>query len=342
MTKNKNILITGSAGFIGFHLTRKMIKEGYKIIGYDNLNSYYNRDLKLRRLSLINDLVNKDQNNWEFIKGDLEDYESVREIFKNNKINLVINLAAQAGVRYSLENPDQYIDSNIKGFLNILECCKNFDVKKLIYASSSSVYGNNIKIPFSENDKTDKPKNIYGVTKKANELMAYTYSELYAIKAIGLRFFTVYGPWGRPDMAPMIFIKNILNKQKIKVFNNGNMSRDFTFIDDVIEVLFRLIKIFDTKNNIKYSENQYIENYHNIFNVGFGSPTKLLDFINIIEKELSIVAEKEFLDMQPGDIKETYADASSIENVIGKFPNVSLEKGIKELVNWYKEFHRFK
>ena len=342
MTKNKNILITGSAGFIGFHLTRKMIKEGYKIIGYDNLNSYYNRDLKLRRLSLINDLVNKDQNNWEFIKGDLEDYESVREIFKNNKINLVINLAAQAGVRYSLENPDQYIDSNIKGFLNILECCKNFDVKKLIYASSSSVYGNNIKIPFSENDKTDKPKNIYGVTKKANELMAYTYSELYAIKAIGLRFFTVYGPWGRPDMAPMIFIKNILNKQKIKVFNNGNMSRDFTYIDDVIEVLFRLIKIFDTKNNIKYSENQYIENYHNIFNVGFGSPTKLLDFINIIEKELSIVAEKEFLDMQPGDIKETYADASSIENVIGKFPNVSLEKGIKELVNWYKEFHRFK
>ena len=341
MTKNKIILITGSAGFIGFHLTQRMIKEGYKVIGYDNLNSYYDKNLKFKRLNLINDLGNNDENNWEFIKGDLEDNESVREIFKKNKINLVVNLAAQAGVRYSLENPDQYINSNIKGFLNILECCKNFGVKKLIYASSSSVYGNNTKIPFSETDKTDQPKNIYGVTKKANEIMAYSYSNLFSIKTLGLRLFTVYGPWGRPDMAPMIFIKNILEGKPIKIFNHGKMSRDFTFIDDVIEVISKLIKLYldEESNNSIFQE---IKDHGNVINVGFGSPTKLMDFIETIENKLSLKADKDLLKMQPGDIKETYADTKYLKKLIGNYSNSSLDKGIESLIKWYKDFYYFK
>ena len=235
MSKNKLIFLTGCAGFIGFHLTKKLLNYGYRIIGYDNLNDYYDLNLKLKRLKILENLNQDDFKNWQFIKGDLENINSLRKIFLENDFDLVINLAAQAGVRYSIKNPQKYINTNIIGFLNILECCKEFNINKLLYASSSSVYGNNKKIPFSENDKTDKPKNIYGVTKKTNELMAETYNQLYGIESTGLRFFTIYGPWGRPDMAPMIFIKNILENKSIKIFNNGNMSREFTYIDDVIE-----------------------------------------------------------------------------------------------------------
>ncbi len=331
MSKNKLIFLTGCAGFIGFHLTKKLLNYGYRIIGYDNLNDYYDLNLKLKRLKILENLNQDDFKNWQFIKGDLENINSLRKIFLENDFDLVINLAAQAGVRYSIKNPQKYINTNIIGFLNILECCKEFNINKLLYASSSSVYGNNKKIPFSENDKTDKPKNIYGVTKKTNELMAETYNQLYGIESTGLRFFTIYGPWGRPDMAPMIFIKNILENKSIKIFNNGNMSREFTYIDDVIEAFHRLInlKIQDCLDN-------------KIINIAFSKKIKLMDFINEIENKIGKKANKEFLEMQLGDIKETYADANLLKKIIGEFETVKLDNGINELVLWYKDFYNFK
>ena len=331
MSKNKLIFLTGCAGFIGFHLTKKLLNYGYRIIGYDNLNDYYDLNLKLKRLKILENLNQDDFKNWQFIKGDLENINSLRKIFLENDFDLVINLAAQAGVRYSIKNPQKYINTNIIGFLNILECCKEFNINKLLYASSSSVYGNNKKIPFSENDKTDKPKNIYGVTKKTNELMAETYNQLYGIESTGLRFFTIYGPWGRPDMAPMIFIKNILENKSIKIFNNGNMSREFTYIDDVIEAFHRLInlKIQDCLDN-------------KIINIAFSKKIKLMDFINEIENKIGKKANKEFLEMQLGDIKETSADANLLKKIIGEFETVKLDNGINELVLWYKDFYNFK
>jgi len=339
MSKNKTIFITGAAGFIGFHLTKRMLNEGYKIIGYDNLNSYYDINLKNKRLEILNQKADIDNVQWEFINSDLENFNSLKEIFKQHKIDLVINLAAQAGVRYSLNNPNKYISSNIQGFLNILECCREYGPNKLIFASSSSVYGDNKKSPFSEIDKTDKPKNIYGVTKKTNELMAYSYNNLFKIRAIGLRFFTVYGPWGRPDMAPMIFVKNILEGKPIKIFNHGEMSRDFTFIDDVIEVMSRIIELNFNKSQI--INEKYCNEYPDLINIGFGSPTRLNNFIEIIEKKLSLIAKKEYVEMPPGDIKETYADASYLKNLVGNYSYCSLEEGIESLIKWYKDFYKY-
>jgi len=341
MYSDKTILITGAAGFIGFHITKRVLKEGYKVIGYDNVNSYYDVNLKNKRLELLNQIAKKEDFEWEFIKGDLENFESLKEIFKKNKFDLVINLAAQAGVRYSIEFPEKYITSNVKGFLNILECCKEFNVAKLIYASSSSVYGGNSKIPFAEDDKTDRPKNIYGVTKKSNELMAYTYSQLFSIKTIGLRFFTVYGPWGRPDQAAMSFTKNILERKSIKVFNKGDMARDFTFIDDVIEIMSKIINISLKDLNLKYPNGFDFDDHHNVINIGFGSPTKLMDFIKIIEKKLSLEAKKEFLEMPQGDIKETFADTTTMKHIIGNYSNTPIEKGLEYLINWYRDFYSF-
>ncbi len=338
---SRNILVTGSAGFIGFHLTKKLLENDYKVIGIDNINDYYDTKLKQSRLDILNDssLNNK---NWNFFKTDLRNKEKMSEIFKKYKPSTVVNLAAQAGVRYSLKNPESYINSNIVGFSNILECCRQSQVNNFIYASSSSVYGGNTNIPFSENDSVDHPVSLYAATKRSNELMAHTYSHLYGIPTTGLRFFTVYGPWGRPDMAPMIFTDSIINRKPIKVFNYGEMSRSFTYIDDVIEVMLRLI------NKRAKLDNSFNANKPNcstswcpymILNLGNNSSVKLLDFIQNLEKELCTNAIKKFLPMQEGDVKNTLCDSTLIKNWIGDIPKTSLAEGIKKFIDWYKDYY---
>ena len=339
MKEKKKILVTGSAGFIGYHLCRRLIENKIFVIGIDNLNSYYDVNLKNQRLKQLEIISNKNKSFWKFFKCDLKDKIFLDDLFEKYSPNIIINLAAQAGVRYSLDNPNAYIESNISGFLNLLECCRKKEIKNLIYASSSSVYGGNTKIPFSEKDNVDHPVSLYAATKKSNELMAHTYSHLFKIPAIGLRFFTVYGPWGRPDMAPMIFTKAIIERKPLRIFNNGEMFRDFTFIDDVIEIILRLIdKPSKPNNSFNFQDPRPDSSWapHRIFNVGNSKSEYLMDFIRYLEEEIGIDAIKEFKEMQPGDVKATSADTSSIEKYIDFRPNTPLKVGIKKFYSWYK------
>lgn len=336
----RNFLVTGSSGFIGFHLCKRLLKEGNNVLGVDNMNNYYDIDLKIARLNLL--LKNSEDGNFIFHEVDLINKIILEKLFSNFKPDIVINLAAQAGVRYSINNPDTYIDSNIVGFKNILECCKLFPIEKLIYASSSSVYGGNKKVPFSEEDPVDHPVNLYAATKKSNELMAHSYSHLFSIPCVGLRFFTVYGPWGRPDMAPMIFTKAILANQPIKVFNYGNMFRDFTYIDDVIEFLMRIIskKIIPNPSFNKYKPNPSSSfACHEIFNLGNSKPISLKEFIDILEKKLDINSIRELVPMQKGEVEKTFASIDKIIKFTKYKPKTEISEGIEKFVNWYKEFY---
>lgn len=336
------ILVTGSAGFIGFHVAQSLLKRGDEVVGLDNINDYYDMNLKYARLTEIG--IKKESVEqgkivqstrfplYRFIKLNIEDREELPRLFEREKFERVINLAAQAGVRYSIENPFAYVDSNLVGFINVLECCRHNHVQHLIYASSSSVYGANDKVPFSEDDRVDNPVSLYAATKKANELMASCYSKLYGIPATGLRFFTVYGPWGRPDMAPMLFAKAIMNGEPIKVFNSGDLSRDFTYIDDVVDGLTRVLDKIPEINK---------DRQHDVYNIGSSSPVKLMDFIECLEKAIGKEAEKIFLPMQPGDVYQTYANTSRLEREVGYRSCVTLKEGVDEFVTWWKRCRDF-
>ncbi len=334
------VLVTGACGFIGFHLCKKLLQYDYEILGVDNFSSYYDTFLKESRLIELNKILANGK--FRILKEDIKNLEVLKEIFYDFKPDIVVNLAAQAGVRYSLENPSEYIQSNLVGFGNILECCRMLRVKNLVYASSSSVYGGNTKMPFSETQAVDHPVSLYAATKKSNELMAHSYSHLYNIPSIGLRFFTVYGPWGRPDMALFLFTKSILNEKPIKVFNNGEMVRDFTYIDDISESLLRIIKkpaisdkCFDTDNpNPGKSWAP-----HRIFNIGNSNPISLISYINAIEKCLGKTAKKEFLPLQLGDVPSTFSDCSELESWIGFKPKTSVLDGVQQFISWYRNFY---
>lgn len=337
----KKILVTGGCGFIGFHLVRALAGFDFKITALDSINSYYDQDLKYRRLEELGIRKTELSDNRmiksalfpdvEFIKLDTADKRSLDNLFEEKKFDIICHLAAQAGVQYSLINPQAYIDSNITGFLNILESCRAYGPKKLVYASSSSVYGNNVKQPFSESDRTDSQVSMYAASKKCNELMAGVYDSLYRVKSIGLRFFTVYGPWGRPDMAYFKFVKKILNREPIEVYNNGIMKRDFTYIDDITEGIVRIIASFAGKEDE--------DGKSGIYNIGRGRPEGLLSFIEIIEKNLALKAIKKYLPFQIGDVEETFADVSRLGKEFGYKPQTNLEEGIKEFVKWYREYN---
>ena len=325
------ILVTGAAGFIGYHLTARLLSDGHAVFGLDSINDYYEVRLKQARLEQLGICEPKDgvveQSNcyeaFRFVKGDLSDRELLPRLFSEEQFDAVVNLAAQAGVRYSLENPFAYVESNLVGFVNLLECCRHYPVKHLVYASSSSVYGGNTKTPFSEEDRVDNPVSLYAATKKSNELMASCYAHLYGIPSTGLRFFTVYGPWGRPDMAPMLFTKAILAGEPIKVFNEGNLSRDFTYIDDIVEGVVRVL------------QKPPQEPRHEIYNIGGGHPVQLMDFIHTLEELLDRKAVLELLPMQPGDVYTTYADSSKLESAINYKPTTTLHDGLARFVAWY-------
>ena len=340
MTRNKKIiLITGAAGFIGSAIAQKLLLENYQVIGIDNINGYYNPFLKQKRIKNIEKI---DQNNyWRFLRVNLENSRKIDQIFKEFKPNIVINLAAQAGVRYSLENPMSYIESNIVGFLNILEGCRNHKIEHLIYASSSSVYGGNKITPFNESHTVDHPVSLYAATKKSNELLAHSYSHLFQIPMTGLRFFTVYGPMGRPDMAPMIFADAMLRGKSINVFNNGNMSRDFTYIDDVTDAIYKCF-LKKPSSNVNFYKNEPEPSTsfapHRVFNVGSNNPTNLLDFIKLLESSLGVKAFKKMRPMQPGDIQSTFADIKRFKNWVNFSPKTSLDAGIMKFASWYKEY----
>jgi UDP-glucuronate 4-epimerase len=332
------VFITGVAGFIGMHTAKNLLDLGYQVFGIDNLNNYYAVSLKESRLNQIKDHVN-----FTFKKCDLNDQELLINIFKEFKPDYVINLAAQAGVRYSLENPHAYISTNIQGFLNILETCRIYPVKHLVYASSSSVYGLNKKIPFNEADGVDHPISLYATSKRSNELMAHTYSHLFNIPTTGLRFFTVYGPWGRPDMALFLFTKAILDGQSIKVFNHGNMIRDFTYVDDIVEGITKLMmkppkgkKINDTSCLYPNESNAPFK----IFNIGNSSPVQLKKYISALEHAIGRKAIKDFQGMQPGDVQETHSDCSNLEHWINFSPSTEVEVGIKNFFEWYKSYYQ--
>ncbi len=335
----KKILVTGSAGFIGFHLVLKLLKHNFNVVGLDNINDYYDIKLKHERLNKISDFVEKNnlKEAYTFYKVDLFDKKSIKNLFKENSFDYVINLAAQAGVRYSIENPDAYVNSNLTGFINLLECCRESSIKHLLFASSSSVYGMNIKQPFSTKDRTDYPISLYAATKKSNELIAHAYSYLYNIPTTGLRFFTVYGPYGRPDMAYFKFADLIENSQKIDVYNNGFMKRDFTYIDDIIEGVFRIIES-PPKQMISEITNSNAP--FKLFNIGNNNPVSLDSFISAIEKSLSKQAKKNLLPMQPGDVPVTFADIDDLSKEFGFEPNTSIEDGIDKFIKWYKSYKK--
>ena len=331
----KTILVTGAAGFIGYHLCERLLNQGYKVIGIDNINGYYDINLKMARLNELgiktvyeHKLATGDihGDNFHFYKMSLEDQVQLPILFSKYQFNVVCNLAAQAGVRYSIEEPMVYIESNIVGFINLLECMRNFNVKKLVYASSSSVYGNSEKVPFTIEANVDKPVSLYAATKKCNELMAHTYSHLFKIQTIGLRFFTVYGPWGRPDMAMFLFTDAIIKNKAIKVFNNGELYRDFTYIDDII-------------NGVVATIEKPSKNFYGLFNIGNSLPVKLLDFITAIENDLGINGIKEMMPMQPGDVERTWADVSDLHKEYGYMPKTSIEEGVSKFINWYKKYY---
>jgi len=324
------IFVTGAAGFIGHQTTLKLLARGDTVIGVDNLNDYYDVSLKEARLQ---DIAKHPQaSNFKFIKLDLADTSATEDLFKAEQPQRVIHLAAQAGVRYSLQNPHAYVQSNLVAFTNILEGCRHNRVEHLVYASSSSVYGGNTKLPFSEQDTVDHPVSLYAATKKANELMAHTYSHLYGIPTTGLRFFTVYGPWGRPDMSPFLFADAILNNKPIKVFNHGDMMRDFTYIDDIVEGVVRV-----ADKPARPQVNSSVP--YRVFNIGNNQPEKLMDFIGILENAFGKLAEKEFLPMQAGDVKATYADTSALETWVGFKPYTPLKDGIAKFADWYKAYY---
>lgn len=325
MDKHRLVFVTGCAGFIGFHFSIRLLKEGSTVIGLDQMNQYYDPKLKWDRLELL-----KQFPTFTFIKGSIENKELLDNIFQQYPFDVVVHLAAQAGVRYSLTNPEAYIQANIVGFGNMLECSRKHHIPHLLYASSSSVYGNQKSIPFSEGDKVDEPISLYAATKKSNELMAFTYSHLYRLPTTGMRFFTVYGPWGRPDMALFSFTDAIVHSKPIKIYNYGKMKRDFTYIDDCIEAIMMLLK--------KVPEEQKSVPYK-IYNIGGQHPISLEDFIQVIEKNLGIKAEKEYLPLQPGDVHETYADIRELMIDTGYVPKVTVEEGIKRFVDWYKDYY---
>lgn len=330
------ILITGSAGFIGFHTALNLLKTGVKIVGIDNLNDYYSVQLKKDRLAQL-----EGYSNFSFHQVDIANKQDLESIFQKYSPTHIVHLAAQAGVRYSLTNPDAYIQSNIVGFTNLLEAIRANPVEHLVYASSSSVYGNNNKLPFHESDQIDRPASLYAATKKANELMAYTYSHLYQIPSTGLRFFTVYGPWGRPDMSPFLFVKSIIEGSPIKVFNHGNMSRDFTYIDDIVNGIVAVLKIPPTQDeslNIDLITKNSTAPYR-LLNIGNNKPIQLTDYISAIENELKIQAHKEYLPMQPGDMLSTYADTNAIEKLVGFKPNTSIQIGMRNFIEWYRQYN---
>ncbi len=337
MHKQKVILVTGAAGFIGFHLVKLLIKHGKAVVGFDNLNDYYDVQLKedrIRELGIstktYEDFIPHSNRNqtFTFFKGSLEAEETWDLLTEKFEVTDVIHLAAQAGVRYSLEKPRKYISANVLGFLNVLEFCRESEIKKLIYASSSSVYGMDSTQPFSESEKCDKPVSLYAATKRSNELIAHTYCHLYGIESIGLRFFTVYGPWGRPDMAPFLFTKAAFSNQPIKVFNNGNQSRDFTFVEDIVKGVFQV-----------HQQQEKIVGA-TVCNIGNGSPVALMDFIETIEKAAGAVLEKKYLPAQSGDVAITYANTQRLESEFGYAPNTSLSLGITQFVEWYKKYYR--
>lgn len=334
------VLITGTAGFIGYYLSKALSGQGVKVYGIDSLNHYYDVALKHARLKECGiqvtgynqECTSTIYPDYRFRKIDLCDKDALENIFKENRFDCVINLAAQAGVRYSLTNPSAYIESNIVGFLNLLELCRNHDCKRLIFASSSSVYGNTKEVPFKESTQVDHPISIYAATKKSDELMAYTYSWLYKIQTIGLRFFTVYGPWGRPDMAPMLFANSISHDQPIKVFNNGNLSRDFTYIEDIVKGIVTIV----SRPDLAREDTPGIPAV--IYNIGHGSPVQLMNFISLLEQNLGKQALKEYVGMQPGDVYQTWADTTKLNEDYGYTPETSLEEGIKRFADWYKTF----
>lgn len=338
--KYKNVLVTGAAGFIGFHLSKALLAQSIKVVGLDNINDYYDVNLKYARLAELgvqradaehwnHEAISDQYPDFRFIRLNLEDREALPLLFEREKFDAVINLAAQAGVRYSLENPMAYVDSNLVGFVNILECCRHYEVGHLVYASSSSVYGENGKVPFSEDDRVDYPVSLYAATKKANELMAHTYSHLYKIPTSGLRFFTVYGPWGRPDMAPILFASAITENRPIKVFNNGEMSRDFTYIDDIVQGI-----VITLKNPPAKEKEQPL---YQVFNIGNGSPVSLMEFIATLEENLGKEAAKDMLPMQAGDVPRTWAETTYL-NKIGYRSTTPVDLGVKKFVDWYKAY----
>ncbi|WP_178988436.1 NAD-dependent epimerase [Winogradskyella schleiferi] len=336
------ILVTGAAGFIGFYVSKVLLSKGHQVVGLDNINDYYDINLKFARLNELGidkieaskfDTLSKSKSGeFSFVRMNLENREELPILFKKEQFDIVCNLAAQAGVRYSLENPDAYVDSNLVGFLNVLECCRNNAIKHLVYASSSSVYGMNKKIPFSTDDNVDHPISLYAATKKSNELMAHTYSHLFKIPTTGLRFFTVYGPWGRPDMAMFLFTDAIVNDRPIKVFNHGNMERDFTYIDDIVEGVVRIIE----KSPAKRIE---ANNLYKVYNIGNNNSVKLLDFIKEIELNLDKVATKNMMEMQPGDVERTWADVDELIKDYDYSPNTSIKHGVKSFIDWFKRYY---
>ncbi len=345
------ILVTGMAGFIGFHLAKRLLNEGFDVIGLDNINDYYSTDLKYSRLAELGiakgdiaegELINSSEDNQlKFIKTDLENRAAIIDIFETQNIDVIVNLAAQAGVRYSLKDPHRYIESNIMGFLNILECARHYSVKHLVYASSSSVYGANTNMPFSTSDNVDHPMSLYAASKKSNELMAHTYSNLFNIPTTGLRFFTVYGPWGRPDMALFLFAKAMMENKPISVFNHGMMERDFTYIDDIVEGITRLIPKPPVPNKAwTGTQPDPATSFapYRIFNIGNSQPVKLMDFISEIEKQLGIKARKNMLDLQPGDVPKTWANVDDFYQYTDFKPQVGIEEGIKNFIDWYKSY----
>ncbi len=309
------VLVTGAAGFIGFHLVQRLLGRGDEVVGLDNLSDYYSVALKEARLAQVR------SDRFRFVRMDLAEREALPALFAAERFDAVVNLAAQAGVRYSVENPWAYVDSNVVGFLNILECCRHYPVRHLVYASSSSVYGGNEKTPFSEEDRVDDPVSLYAATKKSDELMAGCYAHLYGLKVTGLRLFTVYGPWGRPDMSPMLFASAILAGRPVKVFNHGDMLRDFTYVDDIVEGMVRVLDRVPQK--------------HEVFNIGCSNPVRLMDFISELERALGREAEKIMLPMQPGDVYQTYADTTKLERELGYKPGVMLREGVDRFVAWY-------
>src|SRR6056297_2672655 len=333
----KNVLVTGVAGFIGFHLAYRLLKDGYSVVGIDNLNPYYDVNLKKDRLKELEPF-----SNYQFHGIDLSRLDDLAAIFKARPFDVVVNLAAQAGVRYSLENPHAYVDANLVGFVNLLECCRHYSTKHLVFASSSSVYGANTRMPFSVHDNVDHPVSLYAATKKSNELLAHTYSHLFGLPTTGLRFFTVYGPWGRPDMALFLFTKAILSKKPIQVFNYGNMQRDFTYIDDIIEGVHRVMKKLPAPDpqwsgNAPDPGTSYAP--YRIYNIGNNQPVELKRFIEVLEDQLGMRAEKDLQEMQPGDVPATYANIDDLYEAVGFKPMTPIEEGIRRFVEWYKSYY---
>lgn len=335
---SKKILVSGAAGFIGFHLSKRLCENGHKVMGIDNLNNYYDVNLKYGRLEVLNK-----SKNFSFQQIDIADKANLNKCWEDFRPEVMINLAAQAGVRYSITNPDAYVESNLVGFMNILEASRNYDIKHLIFASSSSVYGANKKVPFSETDNVDHPVSLYAATKKSNELLAHSYSSLYNIPTTGLRFFTVYGPFGRPDMAYFKFTKNIIEDLPIDVYNNGDLERDFTYIDDIVEGIVRLLdQIPVPKTDWNYENPDPANSFapYNIYNIGNNKPIKLLYFIETLEKILNKKAIKNYLPMQAGDVNITYANIDKLEKEISFSPNTPIETGLKNFIEWYKKYYK--